>query len=504
MKKILISLTTVLLMLTSAVTAFAASTEDLKKSVSFAFRAFEKSSSAVTAGIIFCVVVLAMLIFSKKLRNILKDSSSSAMTNVFILFFSVFGIATLALAFQTDGVTWSNLMHHSVNAENNYTQFEDYILNLANAGSQNFHLSAGTNTPFSLLIFFILAQFMPSNLIMSDITESTVGISKILQNQTFMFLYLILAMFICVLMYRMNRYVLRRNSLNIRDEVVAFLLVVSYPAIYCIEKGNFIAISLVLSMLFIIFNEAEKTIFRELALVALAASAAITPCTLVFAMLLFSQETKTALVKLVRVITYFIILFVTPAIFTGFDNLLTYLSTFVSVSSSGYIAGNTSIVNLLTWFGMTNTAAVYVIFLVTEIIAIIAMLVLPSVWQKTAAAAYIMLNIFSIADATVAVFVFIPFVFLLAEKKHNAINWIYMGTFALLITPFPEWYINDNHKFTMFMATVNVDTIYNANNLISLAAVQFLFVIITCQCVSSVIRKIKNGKKAPAKAIAAE
>ena len=500
MKKLLISLTSIALLLSSAVTAFAASQDNLQKNISFAFRAFTKSSSAMTAGIIFCIVVLLILIFSKKLKKLLNGSSASAMTNIFILFFSAFGIATLALAFETDGVTWSNLMHHPINSESTYTQFEDYIRNLQNAGSQNFHLSAETNTPFSMLIFFILAQFLPNKLILNT---STIGTIAILQNQTFMFLYLILAMLIVVLMYRMNRYVLRRNSLNIRDEVVSFLLVVSYPAIFCIEKGNFMALSLVLSMLFIIFNESEKTLNRELSLVALAASAAITPCTIIFAAILFAQKSKDAIIKLVRTVTYFIILFVTPSIFTGFDNLATYIKSFVSVSANGYIAGNTSIVNLLYYFGISSPAALYAIFIITEIIAVFAMIRLPSMWQKTAAAAYIMLNIFSVADTTVAIFIFIPFVFLLAEKKHTAINWLYLGAFALIITPFPEWYLNDNYRFTMFLATVNIETIYNANNLISLAAVQLLFVLITCQSVASLIKKSKCKKIQPAQEAAA-
>ncbi len=497
MKKLLTLFTTIALILSSAVTVFASShtsaTADFQKTVKLAFSSFTKSTSAVTAAVVFCVAVLLIVIFRKKLKKLLYNSSASAMTNTFILFFSAFGIATLAMAFATDGESWSNLMHHSVNNEVPFSQFEYYIKNLLNAGTQNFHLSAETTSPFLMLIFFILAQFMPPRFIFSD---SLVEYILILRNQQFMFLYLLLAVFLVVLMYRMNRYVLRRNSLNIRDEVVSFLLVVSYPSVFCIEKGDFIALSLVLSMVFIVFRQSEKNLIRELSLVALAVSAAITPCTLIFALLLFTDKNKKQIMEFVRTMIYFLILFVTPAIFTGFDNLLTYIKSFVSVGADGYVIGNTSIVNLMHFFGITNEPALYAIFIVTELLAVLAMIKLPALWQKTTAAAYIMLNIFSVADAAVAIFIFIPFVFLLAEKKHTAVNWLYMGTYALLITPFPEWFRGDSHKFALFLTSMNIDTVYNANNLISLAAVQFLLIVLVCQSVSA-IRKSRKAKSIP-------
>lgn len=500
MKKLLTLFTTIALLFTSAVTGYASahtsSSADLQKTVKLAFSNLIKSPSALAAAIVFCVAVLLILIFSKKLRKVLNNSSASALTNTFIVFFSVFGIATLAMAFSSDGETWSNLMHHSPTSEVPFTQFEFYLKNLLNAGSQQFHLSAETTSPFLMLVFFILAQFMPPRYIFSD---SLVEYILILRNQQFMFLYLLLAVFIVVLIYRMNRYVLRRNSLNIRDEVVSFLLVVSYPAIFCIEKGDFVAISLVLSMLFIVFRQSEKTLFRELSLVALAVSAAITPCTIIFALLLFTDKNKKSLACFARTVIYFLILFITPAIFTGFDNLLTYLRAYISVNANGYIAGNTSIVNLIHYLGITNSIAVYAIFIITQLIAVFAMIKLPHTWQKATAAAYFMLNIFSVSDAAIAIFIFIPFVFLLAEKKHTAINWVYLGTYALIITPFPEWFRYDSHRFTLFLTSLGVDTVYNANNLISLAAVQLLLILLICQSISAVVKSAKE-KKIPAQA----
>lgn len=491
-KKILFLVITCATIFSSAITCFAESLTDPQiVQADFSFKimlkSFAASNAAIIAAVISFVLFLLLMIFGKKIKGRLDNSTASQLINAFILFFSISGIACLAMAFATDGVTWSNMMHKNPDAKQVLTQFEDYILNLQSAGSQRFYKTATTNTPFSHLIYFILAQFLPTNLVLS---ETLLSYSQILHDQPFMYLYLILVMFCVVLLYRMNRSVLRNNGLNMRDEVVAFLFAVSYPAIFCIEKGNITSLSIVLVMIFITLRNSEKNLFKELSLLAIAASAAITPYTLVFALLLFDEKSKQAVLKFVRTVLYFLIMFITPAVFTGFGNLLTYVKAFLSVSADGFIPGNMSIVNLLHFFGISNTIVIYAIILLTDAIAVLAMLALPSMWQKTAAAVYIILNVFAFSDASAVMFIFIPVIFLFAQKEHRASSWVYMFTFALLITPFPEWFRGDSNRFQMFLATLGISGIQNANNLISLAATQFILVVLFYQ----IIRKMKSKK----------
>lgn len=481
-KKILYLISISSILFSSAITAFAsnAGPEDYSFSLKDMFSCFINSSAAVTAAVIFAVVLVAFLVFRKKLTAKLSGASASAMVNAFIAFFSVSGIACLAMAFLTDGETWSNLMHVNLQSEAIKTQFEDYILSVKSAGTQQFYKTAETNTPFAHLIFFILAQFLPPKYIYAD---SFVMDIMTLRNQTFMYLYLIVVMFVVVILYRMNRSVLRNNKLNMRDEVVAFLLVVSFPAFYCIEKGNISAFSLLLTMLFIIMKGSEKKLFRELALLAVSASAAISPYTLIFALLIITDINKKTIIDFARTVVYFLIMFITPAIFTGFGNLKTYVVHFISVDAESYIAGNMSISNLLHFFGIENKIVIYAVVILTFAIAVTAMLRLPEMWQKTAAGAYIILNIFAYSDAVAAMFVFIPLVFLLSQNEHKAINWAYMLSFALLVTPFPEWYLGDSTDFSSFMNSIGIANIRNANNLISLAAAQMLLILLAYQTV---------------------
>lgn len=500
-KKILFLAITTATIFSSVITGFAESATNPQSvqggfSLRFFIKSFLTCNSAVIVVAAVFIMFMMLLAFRKKLKRKLDNSTASQLINTFVLFFSVFGIGCLAMAFATDGETWSNLMHKNTETNLVYTQFEDYILSLQSAGSQQFYKTATENTPFALLVYFILAQFLPTKLIFGN---PLIIYAQILKDQEFMFLYLILVMFCVVLLYRMNRSVLRNNKLNMRDEVVAFLFAVSYPAIFCIEKGNITTFSIVLVMIFITIRNSEKNLFKELSLIAIAVSAAITPYTLIFALLIFEDKSKKTVLRFVRTCVYFLILFITPAIFTGFGNLLTYVKTFISVSAEGFIPGNMSMANILHFFGISNTIIVYAIVLLTDAIALIAMFMLPSMWQKTAAATYIILNIFAYSDASALMFLFIPLVFLFAEKQHKASSWAYMFTFAILITPFPEWFRYDINRFTIFLSSVGISDIQNANNIISPVATQFILVILFYQLV-----RLLKSKKVKAQEIMSE
>lgn len=491
-KKILFLISVLSLFFASAIPCHAM--QVISNESQFSFYMFTNSIKGCTsvqiAAILFLIVIVLFSVFRKKLVKMLKNSSTSSMLNAFIVFFSVFGIGCLVMAFISDGTTWSGLMHYDTNSESIYTQFSDYILTIQDSGAQRFAEKADAFTPLSLLIYFTLAQFLPTKLVLS---ESMLSYASILRNQTFMFLYLILVMICIVLIYRMNRYILRRNGLNMRDELVVFLTVVSYPTMYCVELGNIVGFSLALSLFFIIYHDAKQKVFRELSHIAMGISAAITPLTILFVLILIDEKKKKAVIDILKIVLYSAILFITPCIFTGFDCLTIYAKNFFSISADAYQISNMSIANLLIFFGIDNQVLLQVISVLMNIIAVAAIILLPKTWQKMSAAVYIILNVFSISSPMMLIFIFIPFVFLLAEKTHKASDWLYLLVFALLITPFPEWFYFDRAQFNIFTLSLGIRDIRNANNLISLAATQGLFALICCQTISTLkCRRQKN------------
>ena len=493
-KKISVLMSTIAIIFSTLITAFAGSVLPASADKLFDFNnifaCFKASPSAITVAIISVVAVLIFVIFRKKISNRLDNTSVTSMLNAFIAFFSVSGIACLALSFATEGETWSNLMHTATTNNGLPSQFEDYIMGIKSAGTLKFHKTATTNTPFAHLIYYILAQFLPTKLIYSEVI---LHYTKIFKNQQFMFLYLMLILFIIVIIYRMGRVVIKNNQVNIQNEVFLFLMAVSYPMVYCIEKGSItVLLSFVLVMAFIMLRNHKKAVIKEWSYIALATASAITPFTIVFALLLIEEKTKKCVRCFTRTIFYFIVIFITPSVFTWPENLATYLESFFSVSAEGYTAGNMSIANLLHFMGIHNSLIIYAVVILTQIAAVIALLTLESAWQKTAAAVYIILNIFAVSDTIAILFVLIPLFLLLAEKKHKATDWLYLLSFAVLVTPLPEWFRFDEN-FNMFMESMNISAIRNANNLITLAAVQFILIILFCQ--TTALMKEKKAKK---------
>ena len=311
--------------------------------------------------------------------------------------------------------------------------------------------------------------------------------------------YLFLVLFLCTLIYRMSRPILRQNGLSTKNELICFLLIVSFPSIYCIELGNIVALSLALAMFFLLFRDHEKRVMREVSLVAIGISAAITPYTILFALLLPKKNDKKSVISFVKSAAYFVVLFIAPAFLTGFGNMLQYVENFFAMPTDGFIAGNTGIANLLAFFGVRSAVPMLILTFIMEIIALVCAFVLPETWQKTAAIVYIILNFAGISANELYLFALIPFVFLMAEKQHKTIDWAYLLSFSLLITPIGEWYYFEKHTAEVIFHAFGVDYIVSANNLFSLAAVQLLFVLLVCQTVPALRhRKMQEPAAQPA------
>ncbi len=498
MKKKILTITTIFsLFLLSAIPCGAKgvlseSISSARKGIDFSliWNSFSNCTSAQIALIVTVIVTVMFFIFSKKLSKKLNNSSSASMINAFIAFFSAFGIGCFIMAVISDGETWSHLMFYNPESEYSVTQFSDYILNVQQAGKRAFAGIADRFTPMGILIYAIIAQFLPPKYIMS---ESIVNYVSILRNQTFMYLYLILVVMCLILIYKMNRSVLRRNGLKIRDELVAFLAIVSYPTMYCVEQGNIAGIGVTLTLLFALFYDSKNQVLRELSHIAIAFSAALNPVMILFVLLLLTNKKKRTKSDIVKILCYTVISYIIPAFVTGFDCLFIYMQSLFAVTKDTFVAANMSIANLLVFFGINNIVILNIVSITMNVIATVCIFILPSAWQKMTAVIYIVLNIYSFSTPINLIFIFIPLIFLLSEKTHKASDWLYLLVFALLVTPFPEWFWFELEEFNYFMLQFNIKNIRNANNLISLASVQSLFIL----TVYTAVKALRNRKKVP-------
>ena len=493
MKKKILSFAAIMLTLFAGnITCFATDVTTIPtRSWSNFFEYFSESSVSVALIIAFAVIVSAAVIMHKPISKKLNNSTSDHMLNTFIAIFAIFGIVNIAMSLLSDSVTFNHLLHsENSNAAESY-HFYDYLDTLRNAGSRNFDKSAENFSPLSLLIFYIVAQFMPSTYIHSTSMANYLQMAK---HQTFVYCYLIILMLIIVLLYKTSKKLSGTNKFNLKEEIFFYLLVVSYPSLYCIKSGNIAGLSFVFAFFFITFRNNEKRYIRELALVSLAVSAAITPYTLIFALILFAKD-KNSVYSISKTALYSAILFILPAIFTGFDNLGTYISNLFVIPASIDIE-NIAISDILMFIGINNRVLLYIISAIFVISAAACIVILPATWQKTTAALYVIINIVPSSSDVVLLFAFIPFMLLLTQKAQKAVNWLYFASFSLLTIPLPEWFWFERESFNSMFESIGIYSVHNANEILAPVAVQLIFVLLISQAIS-VLTKCKEQKAIP-------
>ena len=456
------------------------------KSWSNYFEYFAECPVSVGVCIFSIIAVIIFAIFCRPLAKKLNGTNSSKMIGAFIAILAVSGAGMFITSLISDGTAFGHLLH-SENTDPGATfHFFDYLNSLRNAGSKNFELMAEEYSPASMLIFYVIAQFMPNKYISSTGIAALIKMSR---EQTFVYCYLIIITFIILFINKFNNEILRANGNKTKNEIFTFLLIITYPTLYCIKLGNIIGLSFTFLMAFIAFYNSEKRTNREIALVALGISAAITPYTIVFALLLLTKK-KDSVYQLAKALLYSVILFMAPAFFTGFGNMLEYIKH-LFVTPSSISIENIAVSGILRFIGIESDAVIYVIGTIFALVALACIFILPATWQKTAAAVYFIIDIVPSAPNAILLFVFIPFVLMLAEKSHKAIDWMYFAAFSLLVLPIPEWFMADGDAFHSMFESIGVYVVHNANELIAPFAIQLIFVLCVCQAVSA----LKADKK---------
>ena len=490
MKKKILSFTTIISALfAGAVNCFAANINAVPaKSWSNFFEYFPDNHITIAVIIIFAVIIIAAVIMHKPIAAKLNKSTSDSMLNTFFVFFGICAIAGFVISLLSDGDTLGHLLHSETTETATTMHFYDYLNTLRDAGSMNFHKSAYNFSPMSLFIFYIIAQFMPEQYIFST---SLAHYLQMTRHQTFIYAYLILLMFLIVMLNKASKKILNKNESALKEEIFCFLLIVSYPTLYCIKLGNIVGLSYAFVLFFIAFRDSEKRITREMSIVSLAVSAAITPYTLIFALLLLSKD-KNSIKNIIKATIYSVVLFILPAFFTGFQNLGTYLANLFVVPEFLSIE-NIAISNILRFIGIDNIVWIYILSAVFTVGATACIFILPETWQKATAILYVIITIVPSEPNAILLFAFIPLLLLVAQKTHKAVDWLYFIAFSFLIVPLPEWFWFERESFISMFESLNIYTVHNANELFAPFAVQLLFVLIVSQSISVLIKNKKEN-----------
>ena len=455
---------------------------------------------------------------TKKKSNL---PTTASMIKYFLVFFLCSLFVATVLAAASGGESWKYMLFHS----GPYTDmYMDFFNSIRDGGSDNVYSERNNiYPPLCVLIFRIFSKLISPALVSTRFEQRTL----LQSDQISMMIYIVFALICVMSMVRLIESYANIQSVGKKKTlaaIISFAMIISYPVMFCLERGNILILSVVFAMFFIFFKDAENKLIRELSYIALALSAAIKLYPAIFGLtLIIEKKYKEA----VRLIIYGILIVGGPFVFflddfkanpamitqsaasllsignnitldaeanSIFEKLIKNLLNFALNKKNSLNFSSVSIQNFVFMANGSATLA-KIICVITEVIAVVCAFNVKREWQKVFLLSYLMLNIPSASNSYALSFLIIPFmIFLFGRQEYRMKDWIYLGCFALILTPLPTlWFYHPDIVKTIAAA---FGAYYNTqlNQYLGTAVVQFMFFFITLETVSGIITTIKKKK----------
>lgn len=454
-----------------------------------------------------------------------KKRKNKVTFNGLFKFFVIFFLANLfvctVLAAASGGDSWKSMLFHS----GNYTDlFMDFFNSIRDGGSDNVYSERNNiYPPLCVLIFRFFSKLISPDLVSSIFKQRT-----LLQTDTVsMMIYFVFAI-ICILslVRLIESYANIKNDAKFKTQasVLSFMMIISYPVMFCLERGNILILSVICSMFFIFFRDSENRLIKELSYISLAVAAGIKLYPAVFGLILvIEKKYKDAL----RLVLYGVIVVVAPIVFfldeftasaaavnanapqlisinaavtadsgasSMIAKLLNNLLSFAVNKKSRLNFSSVSIQNFVFMANGSATAA-KIICLITEIIAVVAAFFSKREWQRVFLLTYLMLNIPSASNSYALSFMLIPFmIFLFGNEGFRSSDKIIIVCYSLLLTPLPTlWYYHPEVVENLFASLgLYYNTLLNQN--IATFVFQFLFFFVLIDIITSISSRRKSKK----------
>jgi len=462
-------------------------------------------------------------------NNLTKKSrvpTPTSMIKYFMIFFVASLFVSAVFAAASGGESWKYMLFHS----GRYTDmYMDFFNSIRDGGSPDVY-SARNNIypPLCVLIFRILSKLIDPQLVSTIFTKR-----KMLQaDQICMMIYILFAL-ICImsLMRLIESYanIKSHGKMKTQAAIISFAMIISYPVMFCLERGNILILSVIFAMFFIFFKDSEYPVIKELSYIALALSAGIKLYPAIFGLsLIIEKKYKDA----GRLMLYGIIVVVFPIVFfldefrvnpasvsfgvfpllnagssvmadaettSAFEKLIKNLLNFAVNKKSSLNFSSVSVQNFV-FMAKGSTTVAKIVCLITEVIALFCAFKVKREWQRVFLLAYLMLNIPSASNSYALSFLLIPFtIFLFAPQKYRVKDWIYLGCFALLLTPLPTLWFYHPEIVQNFVNSIGIYYNTQLNQYLGTITVQFMFLFISIECISGLFSR-KEKKIAVKKA----
>lgn len=471
-------------------------------------------------------------IYKNKKNKIQKPTTTKSLITFFIVFFLASFFVCAVLAAASGGDSWKAMLFHN----GRYTDlYMDFFNSIRDAGAEDVYTARNNiYPPLGLLIFKVLGFLVSEDLVDLPNVQKTL----LQSDQRAMMIYILFAVILILSMSTViNSYVNRMKWQNNQQKAtyhtfISFLMILSYPVMYCLERGNIIIISMIFTMFFVFFKDSENKLIKELSYISLAIAAGIKLYPAIFGlMLLFEKKFKDA----ARLVVYGLIAVLVPFVFfmqpetlsitsstnpllanivnnnilasgesnSALANIIENLMSFASNKKSRLNFSSVSIQNFIFMFDPKNTTLANIVCGITEGIAFVSLFFVKKKWQQIFLLIYLMLNIPSASSSYALTFLIIPFIMFLYDDKGNGyvnekrpeIDWVYIFCFALLLTPLPViWYYHQDTAKEIFNS-LGMAYQSKINQVVAGFVYQYMFGLIIIEIFSKKIKERRKSKK---------
>lgn len=398
--------------------------------------------------------------------------------------------------------------------------------------------------PLSILIMYLFSRMLPKEVVDLKFAKRTI----LQKSQAGEMLYFFFAM-VCLLAfaYMLEKYMRNRKAEKSRYFVILFCLI-SFPVIYCFERGNTSLLTMIFCAFFIFFRNSEHGAVRELSYLSLAMGAGLKlfPATL-GAMLIYEKKYKAAARTVfygiaALALPYLVILILTPKsggiadIFARQQTIrskamiVPFLPLDIKNSDGSEADPDGSLMrfvrNIFRWIGKRSSFSynsagvadlVYIlqrnkivtkaqsqslaigVFIGSELLMFGLGFLCKKEWQQVFICIYLMLNIHSISMHYTMVYlmpVFVVFLFSMRhEKRPGFLNWVYFVMFGIQVMTIPYMLIGVRTKINQFLNyTLHLPKVASFNKMLSCVAFQLFAAIVAADIICCFVWRLMQTR----------
>ena len=287
----------------------------------------------------------------------------------------------------------------------------------------------------------------------------------------------------------------KRKSINLKTYIIYSIIILSsFPFLFLFIRGNNIIISLIFTVVFMLFYNSESKVKREMALISLAIASALKLYPIVFIVVLFRKKMFWGIL---RTAVYAVILFFIPFIFFngGFNNIPLFFENLSSFSKTSLIYHNESFFlitkGFITAFDLLGWPIVIVeiIEIIFKIIFVVAatigFLYTKKSWHLSAVC-FLCLALFPYPSNTyVFIFSVIPLFQFLNDKDKTKKDYFFLIVFLITLMPIQLGFINQRLSRPFWFAT---------NCVLIMISNITMFIVLVVMSFKNMIEKFKNKK----------